>query len=88
METVIHNVGDLDTASRVVLERVVGHQLRESQKLVIQVVSIVVTPPAPPTTTATTRLPDWCRVYRGLSDERIDELDRAIVRLPSSRPSA
>jgi hypothetical protein len=31
------------------------------------------------------QLPEWCRVYEGLTDEQIDELDRSIVRSPSSR---
>lgn len=83
METVIRNVGDLDTQDRSAMERVVGHQLRESQKLVIQVVGIVVPPPVPGFTG--TKLPDWCRVYEGLSDEQVEELDSNIVRSPSSR---
>lgn len=31
------------------------------------------------------QLPAWCRVYEGLTDDQIDELDRSIFRSPSSR---
>ena len=84
METVIRNVGDLDALDLSVLERVVGHQLRTSQQLVINVVGIVV-PATPGPTSTGTQLPEWCRVYEGLSDEQVDDLDRSIVRSPSTR---
>jgi hypothetical protein len=88
METVIRNVGDLDTQDRSALERVVGHQLRESQQLVIQVVSIVAPPPLATPTAAGAQLPDWCRVYDGLTDAQVDELDQSIARSQSSRDIA
>jgi len=40
METVFRNVRDLDPIDRSALERVVGHQLVESQQLVIQVMPV------------------------------------------------
>jgi hypothetical protein len=40
------------------------------------------------TDAAELRLPEWCRVYDGLTDEQIDEIDRLIVRSPSSRDVA
>ena len=83
METVIRSVGDLDAPDRCALERVVGHQLRENQQLVIQVVSINV--PAQNSSAPAQSLPAWCNVYEGLSDERIDEIDGSIVRSHSSR---
>jgi hypothetical protein len=39
LETVVRDVRDLNLTDRSVLERVVGHELLEDQKLVIQVVS-------------------------------------------------
>ena len=83
METVIRNVGDIPVGDRSVLERVVGHQLRESQQLVIQVVSMVV----PPSHAATKgdALPDWCNVYAGMTDNEADDLHGSIVRDHSSR---
>jgi len=83
METVIRNVGDIPASDRSALERVVGHQLRESQQLVIQVVSLVV--PPPPAATTGDSLPDWCRVYEGMTDAEAEELHGAIVRDHSSR---
>ena len=87
METIIRNVRDLDQTDRSVLERVVGHSLRESQQIVIQVTNAA----NEPTSTADTegnQLPSWCDVYEGLSDAEIDELDQAIVRDHSSRDLA
>lgn len=83
MESVVLNVRDLAQPDRSTLERVVGHQLRESQQLVIQVLTVPT--PEPPGKPAATELPEWCDVYAGLSDEEVDELDHAITRSPSSR---
>lgn len=82
METVIRDVRDLNQGDRSALERVVGHQLGESQRLVIQVMSLAV-----PATSGRGNgaLPEWCNVYEGLTDEQIDEIDRSIVRSRSSR---
>lgn len=81
-------VGDLDSEDRSALERVVGHRLRENQQIVIQVVGLVVAPPAPVSSGSAAPLPDWCGVYDGLTDDQVDDLDRAIVRSPSSRDVA
>ncbi|HEV3345330.1 MAG TPA: hypothetical protein VG125_33440 [Pirellulales bacterium] len=86
METLVRNVRDLDQSDRSALERVVGHQLRESQRLVIQVINAGVEEPA--ARTADDELPAWSDVYEGLSDSEIDELDAAIVRTHSSRDVA
>ena len=84
METVVRNVRDLPQNDRSALERVVGHQLRDSQQLVIQVMSVSLDEPAqsPP---VSGELPEWCNVYQGLSDREIDELDGTIVRSDVSR---
>jgi hypothetical protein len=44
METVIRNVGDLESTERLVFERFVGHPLGENQRVVIQVVTVGVQP--------------------------------------------
>jgi hypothetical protein len=87
METLVRNVRDLDQSDRSALERLVGHQLRESQRLVIQVMSVSVEEPAG-AQPAGDELPAWCNVYEGLSDTEIDDLDAAIVRTHSSRDVA
>ena len=86
METLILNVRELDQFDRSVLERLVGHQLRESERLVIQVMKAGVEEPAAPP--ADDGLPAWSDVYEGLSDSEIDDLDAAIVRTHSSRDVA
>jgi hypothetical protein len=77
-ETVVRNVGDLDRTDRSALERVVGHALGESQRLVIQVMTLElpVSPPQP--AGALAELPEWADVYKGLNDAEIDDLDAAI----------
>jgi hypothetical protein len=87
MEAIVHSVQNLDQSDLSTLERLVGHQLRASEKLVIQVLPAQAdrsTAPQP----VMDKLPDWCHVYEGLTDAEIDELDRAIVRDRSSRDVA
>jgi hypothetical protein len=83
METVIRSVGDLTAPDRSAIERVVGHQLGESQQLVIQVISVVV--PKSPVAAKGQSLPAWCNVYEGMTEAEIDELHGSIVRDHSSR---
>src|SRR5438876_365929 len=78
METIVSNVGDLDHGERSALERVVGHALGESQRLIIQVMTLEPPAPAKSTTGAPADLPEWSDVYAGLSDDEIDDLDAAI----------
>jgi len=87
METISRNVADLDRADRSVLERVVGHTLVESQRIIIQVLTPESATPPQPRSGALTDLPEWCDVYAGLSDAEIDDLDAAIhERANLSRP--
>ncbi len=84
MATIVRNVRDLDRNDRSALERVVGQELREGQRVVIQVEN----PPVEerePSTPAAGELPEWCNIYAGLSNDEIDELDQAITRSHSSR---
>lgn len=71
METLVRNVRDLDHADRSALERVVGHELEESQQVIVNIVDLG--PQTPETAT-----PPWGNIYDGLSDEEIDRLDTAI----------
>jgi hypothetical protein len=85
METVLRHVRDLDQQDRSALERVVGHSLGESQQLVIQMTGGSPNQPTNGEPVQAGQLPDWCRVYDGLTDQEIDELDQSIVRLPGGR---
>lgn len=76
METVVHNVPDLNAADRATAERLIGHTLRDDQQLVLAI------RPGPPGQTGMVdeSLPEWLNVYEGLTDERIEELEAAISR--------
>ena len=78
METIVRNVGDLARPDRTAMERIVGHALGESQRLIIQVMTLDSLAPPPSQATTLPELPEWTDVYKGLSDEEIDDLDTAI----------
>jgi hypothetical protein len=87
MEMVVHIIGELAAGQRSAAEQLVGHALRDDQQLVIQVVGA----PNPSTDKQALdegRLPDWCNVYEGLSDNEIAALEQAISqRLDLTRPA-
>jgi hypothetical protein len=88
LENVVRNVMDIDAADRNALEHILGQQLRENQQLVIRVVTLDPQVPEPPSVTAAASLPDWYRVYEGLSDQEIAEVEEiALTRANLSRPS-
>lgn len=79
MESIVRNVRDIDNADREVLEHVVGCRLDDNQQLIIRVVNKD-TPSISPTDTTQLdqQIPEWWRVYEGLSEEEVDRLDQAI----------
>jgi hypothetical protein len=85
VETIVRHVRDLNQQDRSALERVVGHSLGESQQIVIQVASDPQKTQTNGESVGAGKLPDWCRVYDGLTDNEIDELDQSIVRLLGGR---
>ena len=88
METVVHNVRDLRNNERSAAEQLVGHSLRENQQLVIQVVNLDIATERAGNGTAEGKLPGWCNVYEGLTDEEIADLEKTILtRADLSRPS-
>lgn len=92
METVIRNVGEMDSQDRQALEHLLGQQLRENQHLVIQVVNLKVQSEAPVPADQGHQngaaLPAWCAVYEGLSDAEVAEMELTIfTRADLSRPS-
>ena len=78
MGNIIRNVRDLDSSDLHALEHVLGQSLAKDEQLVISVVS-------PPTEevvsdeTDAPMLPEWCRVYEGLSDDEVAEIERIIL---------
>jgi hypothetical protein len=99
MDTIVRNIRDIDQADRSVLEHVLGQPLAETQQIVVQVVDApsATAPangnPAIPVkaedeATQPTVLPDWCNVYKGLSETEIDEIEKiALQRADLSRDS-
>ena len=91
MDNVVRNVRDIDPADRVALEHILGQQLRENQQLNIRVVTTNLQPPdarSPSGPAAVPSLPDWCRVYEGLSDQEIAGVEEiALTRANLARPS-
>jgi hypothetical protein len=78
METVTRNVRDLDQSERSVLERVVGHQLRETQQIIVNVVNIDLARASSTIDDSLSDVPDSWKIYDGLSDAEIDTLDGEI----------
>jgi hypothetical protein len=78
METIVRDVGDLDRSDRSALERVVGHALGENQRLVIQVMTPDVNKEQAQPSGSLPDLPEWADVYKGMTDEEINDLDAAI----------
>lgn len=80
MESIIRNVKDLPREERRVYEDVLGHELRENQQIILQVITLHEPPEEPTSGVAQTgTLPEWCNVYEGLSDEQITELEEVIL---------
>jgi hypothetical protein len=83
MEQIIRNVKDIDMPDRQALEHVLGQPLHENQQVIINVVTMGVSLPVPETdrangSEAMSAVPDWWKIYEGLSEEEIDRLDAAV----------
>ena len=91
MEAIIRNVRDIETSEREVLEHVLGQTLRENQQVIIQVVTLSREAPEGDEVTdamPSPRLPQWCNVFAGLSDEEVADVDAVIrERADLTRPS-
>jgi hypothetical protein len=78
MQSIVRNVRDIEETDRHALEHVIGRPLHATQQVIINVVDVDVASQAQGP--ALDRLPDWCNVYEGLSDEEIERIDRATSR--------
>ncbi len=84
MSDLTHNVKDIDTSDRRALERLLGIELHEDQRVEIRVINgegthresdeLVIA-----NGNRGAQLPDWCAVYDGLSDSKIAELEQSIL---------
>ena len=102
MESISRNVGDLTITERQVYETVLGHQIHAGQRIIVQLIDVDASnaiegdnAKAQPTTSSLENgkhqhgdatLPEWCDVYRGLSDEEVEAVEESVLaRSPDSR---
>jgi hypothetical protein len=69
METVTRNVRDIPLNDRSALERVVGHQLQETQQVIVKVINLDVSSDVMAATRPEAEVPEWWKIYEGLSDD-------------------
>ena len=80
MERIERNVRDIDRSDRHVLEHVVGQALRDNQRLIIQIAEVDLARETPATDGQPPQtLADWTKVYEGLSDQEIEEIEAVIL---------
>ena len=72
-------MADENTKALLDLMREIGRKARERALTEEILAEILQEEPKP------TKLPDWCNVYEGMTDEEIDDIERAIVRNRTSR---
>ena len=85
METITRNVSDLDQSERSVFERVVGHQLRETQRIILNVVNVDLSAPEVTPSEPFPEVPDHWKIYEGMTEPEIDDLDQSITRCNLTR---
>ncbi len=76
MESIIRDVSALDEAQRHTLEHVIGRELRENQRLVINVCDIDLSPNKLADHRRPQTIEDWTRVNEGLSEQQVEEIDK------------
>lgn len=82
---VTRRVSAIDPKDLPALERILGMKLAEHENALLVVKAIELSSEAVAAPQSGTELPPWCRVYDGLPDEEIDEIERGIVRLDLGR---
>ena len=96
MESISRNVGDLTNTERQVYETVLGHPLHDGQRIIVQLIDVNASDAKTQPTASSQEngnrqhgdatLPEWCDVYRGLSDEEIEAVEESVLaRSPDSR---
>lgn len=87
MESIIRDVTALDDTHRRAFEDVIGRELQASQRLIISVLDVEASSAAGAQGARPSQsLADWTKIYEGLSDDQIDEIDQiATTRATLSR---
>ena len=76
MVAIVRKLGEFEESIQRALSSAVGQTLRPDQQIVIQVFDV---PQPDQTSAANGGLPSWCRVYDGLSDAQISQLESVIA---------
>lgn len=77
-DLVSFNVKDIATSDRQVLEHVLGISLQNDQQLVVQVVGPH-DADEPTRAGKIAKLPEWCLLYEGMTDEEIEAFERTVL---------
>jgi len=85
METITRNVSDIPASDLLALKHLLGAALRPTQQIIVQVVEKCPSANDVRPDAGKGKLPEWCNVYGGLSDEEIDRLEEGFQRLDLRR---
>jgi hypothetical protein len=82
-DAIIRNVQDIDDADRLALEHVLSRKLAKNQQVIIRIISLTsedqASDGASPESRNLAALPDWCKVYEGLTDEQMTDLEKVVL---------
>jgi hypothetical protein len=81
MEAIIRNVRDINASERQALEHVLGRPLQENQQVIVHIVTLKnqSEPQRPGEAVSAGKLPEWCDVFDGLSDDQVAEVEKVIL---------
>ncbi len=81
MESITKNVCDISLPDKLALEHVIGQQLAQNQRVIIQICSLELrSEPATTEAELAKGLPNCCNVYAGLSDEEVEAVEQTALR--------
>jgi hypothetical protein len=73
------NVKDIATSDRAVLEHVLGIHLQSDHRLIVEVVGPSKSEAELAPAMQVAELPEWCRLYEGMTDEEIEAFERTVL---------
>ena len=79
MDTITRDVRDLPKSERSALERLIGHELRETERVIVQIINVVSETTNEKQSAKADFVPQWWNIYDGLSDSQVDLLDKAVT---------
>ena len=79
MDTITRDVRDLPESERSALERLIGHELRETERVIVQIINVVSETTNEKQSAKADSVPRWWNIYDGLSDSQVDLLDNAVT---------